>query len=254
MVSYRLVRAFPVFTCRFNRFGNGIESVEIARAPDKSGFDFARGSEGRNGNRSSHSNARRRAITARPVAARAIFLRPERVAHVLGVEVPRNEIEAYLPSLGFTVAPKNGRIAVHVPGWRPDVIREEDLIEEIARLRGYDSFPTEMRPLRPSSVPDDPAIAMESRLRRVLTGLGLHEARGYSLGPKQDESAQAVLNPLSAEEAFLRTERSVGLARAVEYHWSIGERPHRRMDANGDGVVNLADFLIFNTHFGDTVD
>ena len=130
---------------------------------------------------------------------------------------------------------------MQVPGWRPDVAREEDLIEEIARLRGYDSFPTEMRPLRPSSVPDDPAPAMERRLRRVLTGLGLHESRSNSLGPKQGETAQAVLNPLSADEGFLRTDLASGLVRAVEYNWSVRERNVRLFeigtvfDAASDG-------------------
>jgi phenylalanyl-tRNA synthetase beta chain len=154
----------------------------------------------------------------------AIFLRPERVAHLLGVEVPQKEIEGYLTSLGFSVGPKNGRLAVHVPGWRPDVTREEDLIEEIARLRGYDSFPTEMRPLRPSTVPSDGVQAVESRIRRVFTGLGLNEARTLSLGPTQGENAQAVLNPLSTEEGFLRTDLVTGLIRSVERNWALRER------------------------------
>jgi phenylalanyl-tRNA synthetase beta chain len=116
---------------------------------------------------------------------------------------------------------------VHVPGWRPDVTREEDLIEELARMRGYDTFPSDMGPVRPSNVPDDPAHRMEARLRRILTGLGLHEARGYSLGPKSGERAQAVLNPLSAEEGYLRTDLTSGLVRAVEHNWSVRERDVR---------------------------
>lgn len=162
-----------------------------------------------------------------PTKAVTIFLRPERVTQVLGVELPRAEIEGYLTSLGFTVAPKDGRIAVHVPGWRPDVTGEEDLIEELARLRGYDTFPSEMGPLRPSSVPDDPGYRLEARMRRILTGRGLHEARGISLGPKSGDSAQAVLNPLSAEEAYLRTDLTAGLVRAVEHNWSVRERDIR---------------------------
>jgi phenylalanyl-tRNA synthetase beta chain len=154
----------------------------------------------------------------------AIFLRPERVAHLLGVEVPQKEIEGYLTSLGFSVGPKNGRLAVHVPGWRPDVTREEDLIEEIARLRGYDSFPTELRPLRPSSVPSDAVEAMEARIRRVLTALGLNEARSLSLGPAQGDDAQSVLNPLSTEEGFLRTDLVTGLLRSAERNWAVRER------------------------------
>jgi phenylalanyl-tRNA synthetase beta chain len=160
----------------------------------------------------------------KPVKATAIFLRPERVAHLLGVEISQKDIEGYLTSLGFAVGPKNGRLAVHVPGWRPDVAREEDLVEEIARLRGYDSFPAEMRPFRPSSVPSDVTQATEARVRRVLTALGLNEARTLSLGPALGEGAQAVLNPLSTEEAYLRTDLIAGLIRSAERNWAVRER------------------------------
>lgn len=162
-----------------------------------------------------------------PQQPRTVFLRPARAAHLLGVEIPQPEIERLLTSVGFTVAPKGDRLAVQVPGWRPDVLREVDLIEEVARLRGYDTFPVELQPYRPTAVPDAPMEAAAARLRRLLTGWGVHEARTVPMGPRSAPHAQAILNPLSSEEGFLRTDLLPGLARSVEHNWSVRERDVR---------------------------
>ena len=94
-----------------------------------------------------------------------IFLRPARVAQVLGVEIPWAAIEQYLVAIGATVVskPDDGRIAVDVPGWRPDLVREIDLIEEIARLHGYDSFPSDLRPFRLGKLADAEEEAATTR-------------------------------------------------------------------------------------------
>jgi len=166
-------------------------------------------------------------VYPRPVQMPTVFLRPDRVTHLLGVTVPRDEIERLLTSIGFAAAPKNDRLAVQVPGWRPDVTREEDLIEEIARLRGYDSFEPVLRALRPSNVPDEPLEVVKARGRRIMTSLGLMEARTLPLGPGDGAQAQPVLNPLSAEEGFLRTALLPGLVRAAERNWAASQRDIR---------------------------
>ncbi|HEV8305486.1 MAG TPA: phenylalanine--tRNA ligase subunit beta [Gemmatimonadales bacterium] len=164
-----------------------------------------------------------------PQHPRSVFLRPPRVAHLLGVDVPRAEIERLLSALGFVVAPKDERLAVQVPGWRPDVTREVDLIEEVARLRGYDTFPDELRPYRPGTVPDAPSELTLRRVREQLVraGSGLLEARTLPLGPPDGPEAIAVRNPLSAEEAHLRSRLLPGLVRRVEHNWRAGERDVR---------------------------
>src|SRR5216110_3130040 len=154
-------------------------------------------------------------IWLEPVQPRTIFLRPERVSHLLGVPVSRAEIERFLSAVGFVAAPKDDRLAVQVPGWRPDVTREVDLIEEVARLRGYDTFPDELRPYRPGTVPDAPAELTLRRVREALmrSGAGLLEARTLPLGPSDGPEAVAIQNPLSAEEAHLRSRLLPGLVR-----------------------------------------
>jgi phenylalanyl-tRNA synthetase beta chain len=162
-----------------------------------------------------------------PQQPRSVFLRAERVAHLLGVPVARPEIERLLSAVGFVSAPKGERLAVQVPGWRPDVTREVDLIEEVARLRGYQTFPDELRPYRPGTVPDAPVELTLGRIREHLARSGLLEARTLPLGPADGPEAIAVQNPLSAEEAHLRSRLLPGLTRRVEHNWRAGERDVR---------------------------
>src|SRR5258708_21694539 len=162
-----------------------------------------------------------------PQQERAIFLRPERVSRLLGVDVARAEVERLLTALGFFVAPKDGRLAVQVPGWRPDVAREGDLIEEVARLKGYDAFPDELRAYRPGTVPERADEAARARIRERLVRAGLLEASTLPLGPADGPDGVRILNPMSAEEAYLRRRLVPGLVRRVEYNWANRNRDIR---------------------------
>jgi len=164
-----------------------------------------------------------------PVQEKTISLRPERASHLLGVPTERAELERLLTSVGFFVAPKDGgnRLAVQVPGWRPDVTREVDLIEEAARLKGYDAFPDELRPYRSGTVPDAPVEQIKARVREQLAHSGFFEARTIPLGPRDGPDAVAVRNPLSADEAYLRRRLIPGLVRRVEHNWASRNRDVR---------------------------
>ena len=178
-----------------------------------------------------------------PEKSRVIFLRPERVEHLLGTEIEREEIEKHLVSVGFVSAPKGERLAVQIPGWRPDVTREVDLIEEVARLIGYDQLRAELRPFRPSTVPDHPVEKLKAHARRVLTSMGLNEARTMPLDtPERENSGVALLNPMSQDETHLRESLLPGLIRSAQHNWSVRERNIRLFEVgivfndSGEGV------------------
>ena len=158
-----------------------------------------------------------------------IFLRPSRVAQVLGLELEWREIERCLVAIGATIVSKPGdaRIAVDVPGWRPDLQAEIDLVEEIARIHGYDAIPVDVRPARPVARPDDAAWAALARMRRALAASGMSEVMTLPMVSAGDDDAVQVLNPLSAEHRFLRANLVGGLVREVEGNWAAHTRDVR---------------------------
>jgi phenylalanyl-tRNA synthetase beta chain len=150
-----------------------------------------------------------------------IFVRPARVTQVLGVELPWHELERCLVAVGATVVskPDDGRIAVDVPGWRPDLREEIDLIEEIARIHGYDAFPIELRPARVGSLPDAPVEVITTAVRNGLAAEGLLEVITLPMTAEGAADSVRLLNPLSASDAYLRRELMPGLVREVKSNW-----------------------------------
>ncbi|MFL5402134.1 MAG: hypothetical protein ACJ8BF_04880, partial [Gemmatimonadales bacterium] len=139
----------------------------------------------------------------------------------LGVEVPWQSVESHLVSIGATLVPKpeDGRIAVEVPSWRPDLLREIDLIEEIARLHGYQNFPADLRPFRPGLLEDAPIARVAAQVRRGLVQQGLFEVLPLPTGPADGPDSVRLLNPLSSTDGYLRRRLLPGLLRLVEGNW-----------------------------------
>ena len=151
-----------------------------------------------------------------PASPRRIQLRESRVAMLLGEQVPAKEIAALLESVGFKLT---GDMSVEIPSWRSDVAAEVDLIEEVARLRGYDSFPVELRPFRPTAVGDDPQWLTSRRVRDMLVGQGMIELRPMPFVAGGADYVR-VLNPLAENEAHLRRSVLETLARRAEHNLS----------------------------------
>lgn len=158
-----------------------------------------------------------------------IFLRPARVRQVLGEEIPWEALEQYLVAIGATVVskPDDGRMAVDVPGWRPDLREEIDLVEEVARMHGYQNFSSELRPFRVGRLPDAPSDVATRAVRRGLSAEGLYEVVTMPMHRGEGSESVPLLNPLSAEEAFLRRRLIPGLVREVERNWAQGVRDIR---------------------------
>ncbi|HEY7839355.1 MAG TPA: phenylalanine--tRNA ligase subunit beta [Terriglobales bacterium] len=138
-----------------------------------------------------------------------IPLRPATLHRILGEAIASNESARILGSLGCT--PGANANTWRAPSWRPDLSREIDLVEEIARLHGYANFPARLPAFQGAAQPL-PEAALRDRIRQQLRGRGFAEAVTISFADAGECRAFApgavpvqVLNPLSEEAAILRT-------------------------------------------------
>jgi phenylalanyl-tRNA synthetase beta chain len=154
-----------------------------------------------------------------------IVLRPERVQQVLGKKIPTNEIKSYLSHLEFKVT-ENKHLEIEVPTFRPDITREADLIEEVARIHGYDNIPADTAAFIEQLEPKNLLEASTKNLKFSLISFGFSEVVTYSMistkNAKLFSDAKEVVeltNPISEELCCLRPSLIPGLLNVVQ--WNI---------------------------------
>jgi phenylalanyl-tRNA synthetase beta chain len=138
------------------------------------------------------------------------------VRRLLGFDLTAEEVREYLDRLGFAVEPKDAAtLAVISPPWRRDVSIAADVVEEIARMAGYDRIEAEIPAVAQHEIRSN-AYELEQRIAHTLSALGYHEIMTYALHGAQvfDKLAKAgtiatfppveVLNPLSEDQRYLR--------------------------------------------------
>ena len=152
---------------------------------------------------------------------RPLILRSARLRRVLGVDLDPERVATLLRGVGCVADVEDDGAAVRCvpPSWRLDLVSEVDLIEEIARLHGYEALPDEIRPYRPGTSADAPLWTVAARLRDSLSALGLLEARPIPFVAGDDTHVR-LLNPLAENEAHLRRTLLESLARRAEFNLS----------------------------------
>ncbi len=177
------------------------------------------------------------------------LLRASRLERVLGIAVAPAEIKRRLEALACTVRQSTTGdganevvFAVSPPSWRHDLKLEIDLIEEVARLGGFDQLPDELRPFRPGNVPDDPLYLTSRRVRNALVASGLSEVRPMPFTDKGNDQTPRVLNPLAEDEPFLRATLLDTLAKRAEYNLSRKQGDIRLFEI-GDAFAASVDVL-----------
>ncbi len=180
------------------------------------------------------------------------------VHRILGIDLDEGETQRILAALGFGVTRMaGGDFSVEVPTWRLDVEREIDLLEELARIYGFNKFPNTLPPFVGAVValPDEPKNA---KVRDTMLALGYNESISITFISEQEAKTfgsphpskgslggapaepLAIANPLSEEAGYLRTSLISGLLNMVGYNLNRGNANVRLFEA-GEVFEKLAD-------------
>jgi len=170
-----------------------------------------------------------------PAPARTVSMAFSRIQHVLGMPVSEAQALDVLERLSFSpeLNDETGVLTVQVPSWRPDVTIQEDVIEEVARIVGYDQLPATLPTGTMPSVERDSGFLLERHVRETLVATGGFETRTYvtasgtdvkrwssvesggTLHPVTDNQTLHLKNPIQADKDILRTSIIPGLVAAV---------------------------------------
>ena len=170
-------------------------------------------------------------VHPRPQPKRVITFRPARARDLLGTPFEERDMRDPLERLGFAVAPgPDGVWSVSVPSFRRDVEREVDVIEEVARQRGYGVIPESLPIVASEGEGRTPLDATLDAARRAMQAAGLSEAINYVMVDGEDAgqfapgaaAPLALTNPLQANAAFLRTSLLPGLLRNLAHNLNHG--------------------------------
>ncbi|SHH25149.1 phenylalanine--tRNA ligase subunit beta [Cognatishimia maritima] len=163
-----------------------------------------------------------------PDVSRAYKLDTDRVQSLVGMEIPAEQQRATLEALGFVL---EGDMA-HVPSWRPDVMGEADLVEEVARIASLTKLEGKPMPRATAGVPQPILTPLQKREqigRRTTAALGYNECVTYSFIDKKaatlfggGDDATMLENPISSEMSHMRPDLLPGLLQAAARNQARG--------------------------------
>jgi len=153
-----------------------------------------------------------------PFKPRTIALRIQRIESLIGSSVEKDEVRRVLKAVGCQVEETARGFNAIAPSFRPDLSREVDLIEEVARVRGFDFVPTEMPTASPSIEGTSRYLLFVRRVQEAASAAGLNQSVNFAfVSPNElatarvPEEAVRLTNPLSEERSVLRTSLLPGL-------------------------------------------
>ncbi len=179
-----------------------------------------------------------------------VKLRPAKVNAVLGTDFSEDEVLSAIKALKFAYSPDNDGYLVTIPLYRQDISLEVDLIEEVARLLGFDRIPTTLPTGAMTEGKRTPQQRFLENVKNAMVGLGANETINYGfISPREWERLQLpeddqlrnvvkILNPLNEEQSIMRTTLLPGLLKCAARNNS---RRNQDLLLFEQGVVFLPD-------------
>jgi phenylalanyl-tRNA synthetase beta chain len=213
-----------------HRFERGVDPAGTVRALNRAAYLMAELGGGKLIDGTIDENPR-------PYEQRTIALSVNATNRRLGTDLAADRMKAYLEAIEFTVdAADTDTLLVQPPSYRVDVTRPEDISEEIARLYGYNNISTTFPLIPAKGRRPEPVQLLRERIRNFLTGNGFCETVNYSfisgespdrLGLPEADPRRAgvpILNPISEDQAVMRTSLVPGLLETMGRNLSVQNR------------------------------
>ena len=199
--------------------------------------------------------AESKGLSAKP----SVSIRLDRLKSLLGMELEEQEVDGILNRIADAQAEAGQSWLVTPPSYRFDIEREADLVEEVARVKGYDNIPTAMPRIAPRSVAASEVSIGARQVRQAFVARDYREAITYSfIDPKiqalfDDETPVTLANPLDENMSVMRTSLIPGLMNALQFNknrqhdrirfFEIGATYHKDGDAYKE-KQNIAGVLV----------
>ena len=142
----------------------------------------------------------------------SISLPLSEIKRLLGIDLDREKVVKVLTDLGFSCQNRDTELLVSSPYWRSDIKQKDDLVEEVARIIGYDHIPTTILSGSPPPQSPNPLLDLKDEVRDILVACGFQEVITYSIVSPQSLNKTGVVteplrlaNPLNAGQDCLRT-------------------------------------------------
>lgn len=214
-------RAFGLGSDSSHRFERGVDPELPARAMERASrliLDICGGKAGPS-----------RETVGKPIPPAVIFFRPSRARRLLGIDLGDETMRALLARLGLAIETEGETWRVSAPSHRFDLRHEVDLIEEVARLHGYDAIPAAAPRAAAYMRPAGESIRSVSEVKNTMTSIGYQEVITYSF---ISESMQedlvggekiTLLNPIASQMAVMRGSLLPGLVQTLRHNLNHGQ-------------------------------